>query len=583
MYGNGDGTFQSPVNEGGGAAGNIVIADINSDGRNDVVSLGVLLAQPEGATTSATTLISSQNPAATADNITLTATVSPPEATGSVTFYDGSVVLGALTLSGGTASLTLNPLAAGSHSLKAVYSGGAGFSSSTSVLTETIVPEFTPGPILSNTLAVNLLVNGGAEDGLSGWYPSSPEATVVAETAPGGGTYSFEGKQAPSAFITQTLPIGLLGEAVDSQLNSGKFVANYSFWFADASPGSGSYGSITLTFLDRNGNLIGQGVSNPLQNTGTTTWINGTGSFPVPPGTEVVNYTMNFLTTSSVNSGLIDGNSLTIVGPTATTLTSSQNPAQPGDTISLTAGVSTGLQNDMVSFFDGSTLLGSASIGGDGAARLSVSNLALGNHSLRAVYAGNRADDSSTSNVLTEVILTEMPPGATVPNPLTSNLLVNPGAEQGTTGWYPASAGSIVTPFHPPPSAGSFSFWNANLAAQFITQTVNLTKHSGFTFAQVDSGKLAANYSFWFLNYFPHSGEHGEVTLTFLDANGVPLGQGISAALFNPKSEWVNGTGSFPIPPGTRTINYTMDFLGVPPAPTTGYMDDNLLTIRQTP
>ena len=455
MYGNGDGTFQSPVNEGGGAAGNIVIADINSDGRNDVVSLGVLLAQPEGATTSATTLISSQNPAATADNITLTATVSPPEATGSVTFYDGSVVLGALTLSGGTASLTLNPLAAGSHSLKAVYSGGAGFSSSTSVLTETIVPEFTPGPILSNTLAVNLLVNGGAEDGLSGWYPSSPESTVVAETAPGGGTYSFEGKQAPSAFITQTLPIGLLGEAVDSQLNSGKFVANYSFWFADASPGSGSYGSITLTFLDRNGNLIGQGVSNPLQNTGTTTWINGTGSFPVPPGTEVVNYTMNFLTTSSVNSGLIDGNSLTIVGPTATTLTSSQNPAQPGDTISLTAGVSTGLQNDMVSFFDGSTLLGSASIGGDGAARLSVSNLALGNHSLRAVYAGNRADDSSTSNVLTEVILTEMPPGATVPNPLTSNLLVNPGAEQGTTGWYPASAGSIVDSV-PPAAFGRF-------------------------------------------------------------------------------------------------------------------------------
>lgn len=61
--------------------------------------------------------------------VTLTATVNPyapvSPVTGSVTFYDGAAVLGAVALSGGTTSLTLNTLPVGGHDIGMEYSGDA--------------------------------------------------------------------------------------------------------------------------------------------------------------------------------------------------------------------------------------------------------------------------------------------------------------------------------------------------------------------------------------------------------------------------------------------------------------------------
>jgi hypothetical protein len=60
---------------------------------------------------------------------TQTATVTPA---GSVTFKDGTTVLGTKTLSGGSATLTTSTLAVGRHSITAVYGGNADFTGSTS-------------------------------------------------------------------------------------------------------------------------------------------------------------------------------------------------------------------------------------------------------------------------------------------------------------------------------------------------------------------------------------------------------------------------------------------------------------------
>ena len=65
-------------------------------------------------------------------SVTLTATVSPLTASGSVTFKDGSAVLGMTTLSGGTASFAVSALSLGSHSLTAVYAGDTFNAASTS-------------------------------------------------------------------------------------------------------------------------------------------------------------------------------------------------------------------------------------------------------------------------------------------------------------------------------------------------------------------------------------------------------------------------------------------------------------------
>jgi hypothetical protein len=64
--------------------------------------------------------------------VTLTATVTPSAATGTVTFMDGEDRLGIVDITAATAVLTVPPLAAGTHQLTAVYNGNTSFAGSTS-------------------------------------------------------------------------------------------------------------------------------------------------------------------------------------------------------------------------------------------------------------------------------------------------------------------------------------------------------------------------------------------------------------------------------------------------------------------
>jgi hypothetical protein len=71
--------------------------------------------------------------------VIFTAHVAPSAATGSVSFYDGSTLLGTGTLSGGVASFSTSSLARGTHSIKAVYSGDANVNGTTStILSQTV-------------------------------------------------------------------------------------------------------------------------------------------------------------------------------------------------------------------------------------------------------------------------------------------------------------------------------------------------------------------------------------------------------------------------------------------------------------
>jgi hypothetical protein len=70
---------------------------------------------------------------------TLTATVVPSLATGTVTFMDGTRTLGAATVKGGKAVFTAPVLARGTHSLKAVYGGSTVYLASTSAALSVVV------------------------------------------------------------------------------------------------------------------------------------------------------------------------------------------------------------------------------------------------------------------------------------------------------------------------------------------------------------------------------------------------------------------------------------------------------------
>jgi hypothetical protein len=84
-------------------------------------------------------LTASPSPATFWGFVTLTATVTPAEATGKVTFYDGVAVLGVAQISSGSAVLGTYSLGPGTRSLKAYYAGDGTYSPSTSTPVSEVV------------------------------------------------------------------------------------------------------------------------------------------------------------------------------------------------------------------------------------------------------------------------------------------------------------------------------------------------------------------------------------------------------------------------------------------------------------
>ena len=85
---------------------------------------------------------------------------------------------------------------------------------------------------------------------------------------------------------------------------------------------------------------------------------------------------------------------------TTTTLGASPNPATAGQAVTLTATVSpapTGTPSGTVSFYSGSTLLGTGTVNALGVATFTTSSLTTGTDNLTAVYSGNRGFAASTS------------------------------------------------------------------------------------------------------------------------------------------------------------------------------------------
>jgi hypothetical protein len=87
-------------------------------------------------------------------------------------------------------------------------------------------------------------------------------------------------------------------------------------------------------------------------------------------------------------------------------LSSSLNPAAAGTTVTFTATVSstTGTPTGNVNFNDGATTIGMGALNAAGTATFATSTLAIGSHSMTAVYGGDASHTASTSTVLNQVI-----------------------------------------------------------------------------------------------------------------------------------------------------------------------------------
>jgi uncharacterized protein (TIGR03437 family) len=156
LQGRGDGTFSQSFSAilNNQPSSSVLACDLSGDGRSDLAAAGnfgltTLLGVQRPSPT--TTLTSSSPSIAYGNYVTLTATVSPASATGSITFSDGAAILSKVPLSSGQATFTTNLFNAGEHSLTAAYSGDTTFYISTSpTLVQSIAPAVVTTALTSS-------------------------------------------------------------------------------------------------------------------------------------------------------------------------------------------------------------------------------------------------------------------------------------------------------------------------------------------------------------------------------------------------------------------------------------------------
>jgi hypothetical protein len=119
-----------------------ITAVYNAD-PNFTASTSAALSQQVNQDSSVTALVSALNPSSVGQSVTFTATISANvpgsgTPTGSVTFFVNATSVGSFGLSAGAATYTTAFAAAGSYTIKAVYSGDFNFKTSNATLTQTV-------------------------------------------------------------------------------------------------------------------------------------------------------------------------------------------------------------------------------------------------------------------------------------------------------------------------------------------------------------------------------------------------------------------------------------------------------------
>ena len=358
-----------------------------------------------------TTLATSTASAQYGDPVTLTATVAPSDATGTVVFMQGSQMLGTGTVSGGVATLTTSSLPAGTYTITSSYQGDTDYGASTSgPVTLTITPRTAPGggPALTVTVA----------DASRLYGQGNPAFTYsVAGTLVNGDTYATAVTGVPVYSTTAisispagTYPISVAGLSSNNYLVA--FV-NGTLTVNKATLGQNGLANITLT-SSPNPSIYGQSVTFtatvPSGVTGTVQFVDGAtvlGTATITGTTAT--YTTNALTpgthpVTAVYSGDANYNPATsavdnqVVNQetTTTTVSSSLNPSPFMQSVTFTATVvqtsGPAQPTGTVQFsVDGVAVGGPVTLSG-GTAAFSISTLAVGVHTITAVYTPDTSD-----------------------------------------------------------------------------------------------------------------------------------------------------------------------------------------------
>jgi hypothetical protein len=362
----------------------------------------------------AVTLTSSLNPSVFGQNVSFKAKVDNAShtPTGSVTFYDGAASLGNISLVGDSALASTSALSAGIHTIKAVYSGDGNFRDDSVTIAQTVnqagsavtlTSSLNPSTFEQNvTFKAKLSSQSSTPTGNVIFYDGTTSlgsASLVGDSAEvstpnltaGSHTvkcvYSGDSNFNPdSATIAQTVNRAAPTVALTSSLNPSVFGQNVSFKAKVDNASHTPTGSVT--FYDGAVSLGSFSMSGDSAEVSTAALVAG-------------GHTIKAVYSGDSN---FNPDSTTIVqtvnqAAPAVTLTSSVNPSTFEQNVTFKAKLSSqsGTPSGSVTFYDGTTSLGSASLVGD-SAEVSTANLAAGNHTIKCVYSGdsNFNPDSTT-------------------------------------------------------------------------------------------------------------------------------------------------------------------------------------------
>jgi hypothetical protein len=379
-----------------------------------------------------TSLSCSPNPAFSGQSVTCTATVAPiPTGEDSVQFFKGATSLGIVDINGsGVATFTTSSLPLGPSSITAVFSGSAGFTTSTSAavivtvnaqtvttITLSVAPNpafsgqsvtftatVTPAPTGTTLGTVNffngatLLGSGTVNSlGIATFTTSSLPNGVLSLTAVFSGNAGFAGATSTAQSVTVN-PLTVTTTTLTVAPNpatAGQLVT----LTATVTPAPTGTPAGLVTFK-KGVTVLGTGTLNA---SGVATFT--TSSLPVGTFGLLAAYSGNAGFAASAST--VQSVTVNAATTTTTTLTVSPNPAQAGQSVTFTVTVApppTGTPLGTVNFLNGATSLGTATLNSAGVATLTISNLPSGTDVITAVFSGNVASAGSTSAPVNIVI-----------------------------------------------------------------------------------------------------------------------------------------------------------------------------------
>ena len=391
----------------------------------------------------ATTITSNANPSSFG-RLTFTATVSPSDATGTITFFDGLKVLANVGVNTGRATLDGGSLIVGAHAILAAYSGDANHQESSGNITQ-IVALGTPSIVLTSsanpatigdavdltaTLCCNVtgtvtFFDGSAQQGIasvvvpgipiSGGLTSSGRATLTISNLVRGthqiaAQFNGDSNNSPATSGSLALVVNPLNSSITLSSNINPSVYSQSVILTAVVFSKAPMG--TVTFSD-GGSALGVGLLGP--------------AIPVSGGTSSATATFTVALaigmhslTASYSGDTINGPAISAVltqvinGPqnASITLTSNINPSTFGQMVTFLATLYPSDVTGAVTFFDGSTSLGNkipgppVPLSGGGFApsiTFTTSALSVGTHPITARYSGD-SQHGATSATVTQTV-----------------------------------------------------------------------------------------------------------------------------------------------------------------------------------